>query len=386
MKIMILGDVGASECNTQAFCNADEELFSSDIQDICKNADIVIVNLEKPLSDVTSPLGIRPPDFIAPTDTINGIKLLHPSVATLANNHIMDQREQGLQSTINVLKQNDIQYVGVGNNLQEARKPIIITKSDIKVGIYACCEKEFSFATNNTSGANVFDPLFTFEDIEELKKSCDYLIVLFHGGMQGYPYPTPYQQRVCRKMCEKGANLVVCQHSHIIGCEEEYSNGRIVYGQGNFILEEVDDESWYSSMMIEVAIKDADASVRYIPTQTSHHRVGLHPDTALVIKSFNERSETITKENAVDSLFSDLSNTKLSDYLIKLSGKGYFIQRVFRRLGITKIYKRLYSKDACSLILDYFYCDSHRESIEYGLNQLMLEKEKNKDKDIRSMT
>ena len=191
MKILVLGDVGASESNLQAFCNADEDLFSREIRELCVQADIVLLNLEKPLTDVASPLGKCPPDYIAPMETINGIKLLHPAVVTLANNHIMDQRVQGLHSTMDVLARNGIHYVGVGNDLDKAREPLVITRKDVRVGIYACCEKEFSFATATTAGANGFDPLETFDDIAELRKACDYLIVLFHGGMQGYAYPIP---------------------------------------------------------------------------------------------------------------------------------------------------------------------------------------------------
>lgn len=375
MKIVILGDVGASKTNTLAFCTAEKDLFSSEIQAMCADADIVMLNLEKPLTDVISPLGKCPPDYYAPTETIHGIKLLHPSVVTLANNHILDQREQGLKSTMGILLQNGIQYVGVGSNIDEARKPIIIDEKGIKIGVCACCEKEFSFATRSSAGANVFDPLETFDDIVKLKAACDYLIVLFHGGMQGYPYPTPYQQRVCRKMCEKGADFVVCQHSHIIGCEEKYANGRIIYGQGNFLLDETSDESWHSGLMIEVTVEKDEPSVAYIPTLTRDHKVIIHPDPDVVIEDFMKRSQEITKENAVDTVFSNRSNAKLSDYLLKLSGKRRMIQRAFRRLGITKHYRKLYSKEACNLILDYFYCDSHREAIEYGLQQYIQEKE-----------
>ncbi len=374
MKIIILGDIGASESNTQAFCDAEKDLFSAEIQELCSNADIVMLNLEKPLTDVISPLGKCPPDYAAPTNTINGIKLLHPAAVTIANNHIMDQREQGLQSTIEVLTGNGIQYVGAGRNLQEARKPLVISENGMRVGVYACCEKEFSFATETTAGANAFDPMETFDDIVNLRKACDYLIVLFHGGMQDYPYPTPYQQRVCRKMCEKGADMVVCQHSHIIGCEEEYLGGRIVYGQGNFLLDETFENSWHAGLMVEVTIENDDSSVEYIPTLTREHKVILNPDSDSVREAFIERSRVIAKGNTVDKLFSDICDTKLSDYLVKLSGKRRLVQRIFRRLGITRHYRRLYSKDACNMILDYFYCDSHREAIEYGLERLVLEK------------
>ncbi len=376
MKILVLGDVGASDSNCQAFCNGDADLFSPEIQRMCDEADVVLLNLEKPLTDRITQLGKCSPDYVAPTATINGIRLLHPTAVTLANNHIMDQQEQGLHSTIDILTRNSIQYVGVGNNIGEARKGIVIEKGDYKVGIYACCEKEFSFATCDSAGANAFDPLDSLDDISELKEKCEYLIVLFHGGMEGYPYPTPYQQRVCHKMCEKGADLVVCQHSHIIGCEEEYANGRIVYGQGNFLLDETLDESWRTGLIIEIEIDKDEQIINYIPTQTKNHKVIIHPDSDTIKKAFIERSQKIEKENEVKVLFSDFSRDKLSDYLVKLSGKGRTIQRILRRIGITPYYQKLYSKSAAYRILDYLYCDSHRESIECGLEQFVKDKEK----------
>ena len=367
MEIVILGDVGASSANLQAFCKAEEDLFSKEIRTICNSADAVLLNLEKPLADVETPLGKCPPDYSAPTETINGIKMLCPTVATLANNHIMDQKAQGMQSTIDVLKNNGILHVGAGNNIHEARKPVIIEIKGCKIGIYACCEKEFSYATESCPGANVFDPLETFDDIEQLRKTCDYLIVLHHGGMQGYPYPTPYQQRVCRKMCEKGADLVICQHSHIISCEEKFADGTIVYGQGNFLLDDLNDENWHSGLIIKVTKEGSQLSIEYIPTRTENHKVILHPNSDAVIADFSKRSTRIQNQMIVQEMFSKLCNENLSDYLVKLSGKGQLTQRIMRRIGITKNYKNHYSDEACNRILDYLYCDSHREAIEYGL-------------------
>ena len=72
---------------------------------------------------------------------------------------------------------------------------------------------------------------------EQKDNKCDYTIVLYHGGKEYYRYPSPNLQRVCRYMIEKGTDLVICQHSHCIGCEENYLSGKIVYGQGNFIFD-----------------------------------------------------------------------------------------------------------------------------------------------------
>ncbi len=365
MKIIVLGDVGASQTNIRAFCDADRNLFSAEIQEMCADADFVLLNLEKPLTDLANPLGKCPPDYIAPTETVNGIKLLYPTAVTLANNHIMDQREQGLLETIRILEQNGILYIGAGSNLPEAKKPLILPGTGI--GVYACCEKEFSFATESSAGANAFDPLETFDDIEKLKTICEYLIVLYHGGMQGYPYPTPYQQKVCRKMCDKGADLVVCQHSHIIGCEEKYGNSTIIYGQGNFLLDDLDLESWRNGIMLSVTIDGATRNVEIIPTEVIGHKVIIHHNGDLIRQSFAIRSREICNPAFLEKAYSEYCRSKLPNYLIKLSGVGSLKQKIISKLGIQKLFLYKYRKKELFYILDYLYCDSHREAIEKSI-------------------
>ena len=86
-----------------------------------------------------------------------------------------------------------------------------------------------------------------------------------------YRYPSPYLQKVCRKMVEKGANLVVCQHSHCIGSYETYNNSTIVYGQGNFIFNKHDNEYWNSSLLIKLRFEKG-IKVEYIPIVTTQKR------------------------------------------------------------------------------------------------------------------
>lgn len=372
MKIIVLGDIGASSFNLQAFCEAEKSLFSDEIVSICKNADIVLLNLEKPLVDQLSPLGKCPPDYYAPTKTINGIKMLSPTAVTLANNHIMDQGNNGLYSTIAALRENDIQYVGVGYNITEARKPLIIEKKGIRIGIYACCEKEFSYAEEDRPGANIFDPLFSLDDITILKKQCDHLIVLFHGGMQGYPYPTPRQQQVCRKMIDKGANLIVCQHSHVIGCEEEYNGAHIVYGQGDFLLDDTNEDD-HAGIIIEESLVEEKQIIKFYPIETRNHRVNIasQKDSYLIIKEFEKRSNEIVEAEVVKKHYQKLCEKKISDYLLKLSGSNMLVQRALRRFGLTKAYSGfLYNMAARYRLLDYLFCDTHREAIETGLTLL----------------
>lgn len=209
----------------------------------------------------------------------------------MANNHILDQGVQGFKSTEDLLNKKDIPFVGVGDNIFESSKPYIFQRDGLNIGVYACAEHEFTIATENTPGANPFDPLESLDHIQNLKAECDYVIVLYHGGKEHYCYPSPYLQKVCRKMAQKGADLVICQHSHCIGCYEEYKDSTIIFGQGNFLFDHSDSEFGKTSLLIKVSISDK-IQIDYIPIVKAGNGVCLADGQATedVLVSFRKRS------------------------------------------------------------------------------------------------
>ena len=231
---------------------------------LVESSDYRIFNLEVPITDTEKPIKKDGPNLIAPVATLKGIKKINPSIFGMANNHIMDQDEQGLFQTMEQLSKFNIGSVGAGRNLAEAAKPLIIEKEGKKIGIYACAETEFSIADDKRAGANPFDPLESLDHIVDLKAKCDFVIVLYHGGKEHYRFPSPYLQKVCRKIVEKGAALVICQHSHCIGAFENYHNSIIVYGQGNFLFDRTESEFWQTSLIVKATFKE-NMSVDFVP-------------------------------------------------------------------------------------------------------------------------
>ncbi len=289
MSILIGADIVPTQSNYSFFEKGDgESLVGCQLMTILNNADYRIFNLETPLSDVNDPIHKSGPTLIAPTSCINGLVSLGIDVVTIANNHILDQGLNGLFSTINTLDHVGISHLGAGGNLLEASKPFLFSFNQHTIGIYACAEHEFSIASTSTAGANPFDPLESFDAIQELKQRYDYLIVLYHGGKEFYRYPSPILQKVCRKFIDKGANLVVCQHSHCIGCEEKYLNGTIVYGQGNFLFDRGNDAFWSTGLLISI---DNDLSISYIPIKKTKAFVRLanDNDSEHILNSFKQR-------------------------------------------------------------------------------------------------
>lgn len=219
--ILIGADLVPTNSNMLYFESGDvKTLLGEDLLQLMQRADCRIFNLEVPLCDKENPILKCGPNLIASEKSVNGIKAMGVDVVTLSNNHILDQGEQGLRTTRNILEKNGIDYLGAGSTPEEAAKPYFFVHKSKKMGIYACAEHEFTIVSDVTAGANPFDPLNSLDHIAAAKRQCDYLIVLYHGGKEHYRYPSVQLQKTCRKIVEKGADLVVCQHSHCIGCEE----------------------------------------------------------------------------------------------------------------------------------------------------------------------
>jgi poly-gamma-glutamate capsule biosynthesis protein CapA/YwtB (metallophosphatase superfamily) len=267
MELLIAGDLVPTKSNIELFANGDiNRLLGEELYNIWYSSDLRIFNLEAPISNISAPIDKCGPNLSIPINSITGIKELKPSLISLANNHIFDQGEGGLSSTIDLLREASIPTVGAGDNIDSASDSIILNKKGKKVGIYACVEHEFGVADSNNPGANPFDPLESFDHVQKLRidGKCDYIIVLFHGGYENYRYPSPHLRKVCKKFVERGADLVVVQHSHCIGTFEEYKNSTIVYGQGNFIFDYSDNELWETSLLIKVTFNSS-MKVEYIP-------------------------------------------------------------------------------------------------------------------------
>ncbi len=373
LTLIIGGDLAPTLSNYFVFENGSiESIIDGKILNLISKADFRIFNLEVPLTDIKKPIRKDGPNLIAPAATIKGIKLIGPDVLTLANNHILDQDEQGLFQTIELLDNNGIRYVGAGKNLDEAAIPLILEKNGLKIGIYACAENEFTIAGEKSAGANPFDPLESPDHIAALKAKCDFVFVLHHGGKEHYRYPTPGLRKVCRKMADKGADLVVCQHSHCIGAFEKYKKSTIVYGQGNFLFDRNDNEFWKTGLLLKVLLAE-DLSVEYIPFCKKGNGVQMaeKDDQENILGSFRLRSEKILKPGFVESEFEKFCDENGQYYMAVFAGFGKIVR------NIDKLFKGfftslLYSRRKASLIQNHVECESQRETVIGYLNNKKL--------------
>lgn len=361
--ILIGADVVPTKHNVDLFIKGDAlQLVGEELDMLLKGANFRIFNLEVPLTDVAKPIVKCGPHLIAPTATVQGYKALGANLLTLANNHILDQGVQGLERTIITLDEADISHVGIGHTLEEAAKPFCFQFAGKKIGVYACAEHEFSIASEQDPGANPFDPLYSLDHILELKKRCDFVIVLYHGGKEHYRYPSPWLQKACRRMVDKGADLVIGQHSHCIGCEEKYKNGIILYGQGNFLFDYSNSVFWKTSLLVKL---NADYTVSYVPVVKEGYGVRLASQdaAATIIREFNERSNQIKAPMFVEKEYSKFAFKHRKDYYSRFSGRvgRMFLVRLFNKLMDNLFFDYLYRSRFLPPIENVLDCEAHRE-------------------------
>ena len=376
MRIYIGADLVPTDINKALFENGNgEALVGKELYEILKQSDLNVFNLEVPLTDVETPIVKFGNNLIAPTKTIHGYKALEPIFLTLANNHSLDQGEEGLTSTLNLLKNQDIAHAGAGSSLKEAKKPFIFEKEGIRIGFYLCAEHEFTVASCHTMGANPFDVLESFDEVLALKEQCDYVIVLYHGGKEFYRYPSPMLQRYCRKFIDRGANLVMCQHNHCVGSREDYNGGSIIYGQGNFIFNSEfyinHKEFVKDSLLIRVEATKDSFIVSEVPIRSTEMgtRQATESEADETLTAYKQRSENIKDAHFVAQAYKDFADTHIKRYLREFIGRSCII-RAINALFSRKLMQLILGKTSYLAIQNYLECEAHHELFLRGIKNI----------------
>ena len=371
--VLIGGDVCPTSADAPCFVDGDASTLFGDLLEEFRKADLFAVNLECPLTDESSPIAKRGPTLRAPSRCVAAIKKAGIGVLNLANNHILDHGPTGLESTLRVVEAAGIATVGAGRNRDEARRILIRSVGGIRVGILGVAEHEFSIATAVSPGANPLDLIDMVRNITAHKKEWDYLIVLLHGGNEGYPLPSPRLMDTCRFLVEQGAKAVICQHSHCVGCCEEYRGGHIVYGQGNFVFDSSAPPSgWNEGVLVRLCISEKSTSrMELVPFEQSGEQPGarkMTPDAArAMLNAMAKRSETIQDATFVQEQWRQFCRNAEHCYLSTVLGHGPLLGRL-NRYG--HVVRYLLSRKALLGVQNVVRCEAHREVLETIFEQL----------------
>ena len=372
VRLMILGDICPTEDYRNLFDSQDPSVLLHNVLPVLKKSDLCIANLEAPAISSPSPITKCGPVLSAQPSDLALIKQAGIHMLSLANNHIRDHGDAGVISTLGLCYQEDIGTLGAGKDKQSASKPYILSIKNKTLGIIACAEKEFNSDTNTGAGANIYDPLETIAQIRETKQKCDFLLLLYHGGIEYHSFPSPRLQQRCRMMSLAGADVILCQHSHCIGTIEEFAGTAIVYGQGNAIYGYREKQHcWNEGLAVEIKLGRENYVVKYLPFQAQ--KDGIHllksKDAVKRVDDIRLQSSMLHDERIVQKKWDEFCEKQKALYLPLILGRGRVFNKL-NRLFCNKLIAYLYSKRNLMVVRNLLQCDAHREVI---LN--ILEKE-----------
>ena len=247
VTLCFAGDVSLADGSVPAQALASRGLegcFDQTLLDAMAQADLMCLNSEFAFT-TRGEQQDKNYTFRADPDLISVYQELEVDLAVLANNHVFDYGETGLQDTLDTFRSAGLPYVGAGENIDEASAIFYAELDGCTVAYIAGCRVEWAAETRGAteSQSGVFrtaeSNALMCQRIAEARENADFVVVYEHWGMEGDTVLEEYQTDSGREFIDAGADVVVGDHPHVVQGIEWYNGKPIFYSMGNY---------WFSSM------------------------------------------------------------------------------------------------------------------------------------------
>ena len=233
------------------------------------NADLVVGNLETPLhpkkpASYVPEVMLNNMYFNANEDmfsVFSGFDIYKGfDVLSTANNHSLDQGEEGILETLQFLDAQQITHVGTARSLEERDQFPILEKNGIKVAFLSytfslnalICPPGKSYLANhlNLNEANPDISLMVAQAKQARERGAEFLVAFLHMGCAYQPYPSKVIVNNMHQICKQtGIDLVLGGHPHnaqpieFLDLMDPFSGlakqSTIVYSQGDFVAYDI---------------------------------------------------------------------------------------------------------------------------------------------------
>lgn len=208
-------------------------------------ADLNIVNQESIIAG--EELGLSSyPRFNSPIEIGYLLKEFGVDIVNLANNHVLDRKEEGLLKSIENWKEIGIPYVGAYSSQEDKETVRIFHKNGLRIAFLSYTKrmagvripKNKKYLVDSFENTNV-------KHIEKRIKSvrsndlADIIVVSVHYGKEYFMLPTKDQIEITNNLAESGADVILGHHPHVLQPPKYITNSRgkksfVIYSLGNF--------------------------------------------------------------------------------------------------------------------------------------------------------
>ncbi|MGL4796709.1 MAG: CapA family protein [Paraclostridium sp.] len=270
--------------------NQNYGYFFENVKMIFEEDDLTIVNLEGPLTSSTN-AKVKKFAFKGNPLYVNILKEGNVEAVTLANNHSEDYFEEGFEETKFILKENEIEYFGLGEKN-------IVDVNGVSVGLLGY--NGWSENYNEQFISNMK------REINDFKNESDIVIAYFHWGTERKYYPDKVQRDFAYTAIDSGADAVIGSHPHVIQGVEKYNGKYIAYSLGNFCFGGNKNPSDKDSLIYQLTFNFKDNNLVEI------EKPNIIPCVISSTKNRNDYKPTPTSGSESDRIIkklTDISNT-----------------------------------------------------------------------------
>lgn len=237
MKIAFLGDIALFGKFSTSKNDRDGILKRLlPVKGILKGYDIVVANLETPLTGSVKVCGGKSAYIKGAPEDAEILKYIGVTHVTLANNHIFDYRKKGFEDTVKALENAGIKYFGV-NGIRCVEKN---GGSAVSLRGYCCYSTNArGFAENGSFGVNVLDFDETQKALGQDRDEGLLTVLSVHWGQEHVNYPNYYHIQFARRLSDKYDFLLHGHHPHVVQGVEKSNGSLIAYSLGNFCFDDV---------------------------------------------------------------------------------------------------------------------------------------------------
>ncbi|WP_246281242.1 CapA family protein [Saccharibacillus qingshengii] len=240
------------------------------VRDRFKNDDLTVINLETPVTALTTKSADKSFVFKSPPKALGPLKNAGVDVVNLANNHTLDQGIRGLLDTIANLDNKGIAHVGAGRDASAAYAPVIVERKGIKIAIVGVSrvlpESDWAAGAGHAGAASAYDPEAAARAVEAAKRKADVVVAVVHWGKERVDKPDSNQTVLAHRMIDAGADLIIGGHAHVLQGFEQYKGKWIAYGTGNFIFTRSGNaKTWETGVFQAECKKNGDCSLKLVP-------------------------------------------------------------------------------------------------------------------------
>ncbi len=214
----------------QTICSRGTKYIFSKVKNKMQEGDFVFGNLESTLYDAVKNKVPQSRSYRGPPDIIGEIKNTGFNIINVANNHMMQYGEDGFIRTVDLLKRNGINVVGVKKD-----DCLLLESEGLKIAVLAYSLIDDPYSDNPLYNSG--DKNTIIRKIREVKGKSDIVILSLHWGCEHTRHASVDQVRLGRQFVDAGASIILGHHSHVVQGIDHYKAGIIVHSLGNFVFD-----------------------------------------------------------------------------------------------------------------------------------------------------